>query len=233
VLGISKSGRGRSRTRVPARVRPGGRSERVRETVARACLELLAEGQIDLAPATVAEKSGVSRRTLYRWWPTRTDLLHDALAFHTRRLEPPDTGSWAGDVHALALQLASFLSDPIERAQNSIMASGLYPDFNRLMLDYYTPIQAGWRQIVDRGIARGEVLEEADPDLVVSLLASPLLVTTLLQRRAPSAKEVRELGRLVVRATSIRRSTTEPTAAGGLRARRRGGTSAARPRRKS
>lgn len=204
---------------MPARVRPGGRSERVRETVARACLELLAEGEIDLAPATVAERSGVSRKTLYRWWPTRTDLLHGALAYHTRRLEPPDTGSWAGDVHALIDQLASFLSDPIERAQNSIMASGLYPDFNRLMLDYYTPIQAGWRQIVERGLERGEVAADTDPELVVSLIVSPLLVMTLLERRTPSAKEVRALGRLVVRATETGGSTAERPAAGARRVR--------------
>lgn len=206
--------------------------------MARACLELLAEGQIDLAPATVAEKSGVSRKTLYRWWPTRTDLLHDALAFHTRRLEPPDTGTWAGDVHALARQLAGFLGDPVERAQNSILASGLYPDFNRLMFDYYEPIQASWRQIVERGIARGEVQGDVDPDRVVSLLVSPLLVTTLIERRTPSAREVAEIGRLVVRATQARASgagatTGGATTTGARRARRSGAAAPARSRRKS
>ncbi len=169
--------------------------------MARACLDLLVEGEIELAPATVAVRSGVSRKTLYRWWPTRTDLLRNALAFHTRRLEPPDTGSWAGDVHALVAQLAEFLGDPVERAQNAIMASGLYPDFNRVMLEYYEPIQAGWRAIVERGVARGEVADDLDPDLVVSAIASPLLVLTLLQRRAPTARERRELERLVLRAT--------------------------------
>lgn len=174
----------------------------MREAVARACLELLVEGELDLAPAIVAERSGVSRKTIYRWWPTRTDLLHNALAFHTRRLEPPDTGSWAGDVRALVDQLAAFLSDPIERAQNSIMASGLYPDFNRVMLDYYAPIQAGWRAIVERGVERREVASDVDRDLVVSLVVSPLLVITLIERRKPSTKETRELARLVVRATA-------------------------------
>lgn len=193
-------------------MRPGGRSERVREAVARACLALLVEGDLDLAPATVAERSGVSRKTIYRWWPTRTDLLHEALAFHTRRLEPPDTGSWAGDVAALVEQLAVFLSDPIERAQNAIMASGRHPDFDRIMLDYYAPIQAGWRAVVERGIARGEVERETDPERVVSLLVSPLLVTTLFERRGPSPKELRELARLVVRATSTTGSTRGPTA---------------------
>jgi len=179
----------------------------VRETVARACLELLVEGQLDLAPATVAERAGVSRKTLYRWWPTRTDLLHQALTFHTRSLEPPDTGSWKGDLEALAEQLAVFLGDPIERAQHAILASGLYPEVNRFMLDYYAPILAGWRRIVERAIERGEVVGDVDPDAVVALVISPLLVVTLFERRTPSARDARELARLVLRATATKAAT--------------------------
>ncbi|MEZ4331873.1 MAG: TetR/AcrR family transcriptional regulator C-terminal ligand-binding domain-containing protein [Myxococcota bacterium] len=189
----------------------------MREAVARACLALLVEGDLELAPATVAERSGVSRKTIYRWWPTRTELLHDALGFHTRRLEPPDTGSWAGDVRALVEQLAAFLSDPIERAQNAILASGRDPDFNRLMLDHYGPIQAGWAGVVERGIARGEVEPDVDPARVVSLLISPLLVTTLFERRKPSAKEIREHARLIVRATA---SSGEPSSGRAVAGRR-------------
>ncbi len=192
----------------------------MREAVARACLELLVEGEIELAPATVALRAGVSRKTLYRWWPTRTDLLRNALALHTRRLEPPDTGSWAGDVRALVAQLAAFLGDPVERAQNAILASGLYPDFNRVMLDYYGPIQAGWRAIVERGVARGEVADDVDPDAVVSAIASPLLVITLLERRAPSARERRALERLVLRATRPELAAAEETRSPARRRRR-------------
>jgi AcrR family transcriptional regulator len=191
-----------SRAKVRARVRPRGRSERIRETVARACLTLLGEGKIDLAAAEVAERSGVSRTTIYRWWPTPTDLLREALAFHTRRLDPPDTGSWPGDVRALIAQLAAFLGDPVERAQNSIMASGLYPAFNEFMLDYFEPIVAGWRRVVERSIDRGEISRDVDSTAVVSLIASPLLVITLLQRRSPTAEELRRLARLIVRATA-------------------------------
>jgi len=172
--------------------------------VARACLDLLVEGDLDLAPAVVAARSGISRKTLYRWWPTRADLLQHALALHTRRLEPPDTGSWAGDLEALIDQLARFLGDPLERAQNAILASGRHPDFNRLMFDHYAPILAGWRRIVERGIERGEVAADVDPERVVSLIVSPMLVTTLLERRAPRARERRALGQLVLRATATR-----------------------------
>src|SRR5689334_16773173 len=101
------------------RVRAGGRSERVRRQVGEACLALLAEGRTDFGPAEVASRSGVSRATVYRWWPAKADLLREALAVHTgRRIDPPDTGTWHGDVRALARRLATFFSDPAEVAQN-------------------------------------------------------------------------------------------------------------------
>src|SRR5689334_22719215 len=97
------------------RVRAGGRSERTRQKVGEACLALLAEGRTDLGPAEVAARAGVSRATVYRWWPTKTDLLREGLAAHTaRRIDPPDTGTWRGVVHALAQRLAAFFSDPAE-----------------------------------------------------------------------------------------------------------------------
>src|SRR5262245_5645867 len=90
----------------PARVRAGGRSEEVRRRVARACLDLLAEGHATFGPVEVARHAGVSRATLHRWWPAKEDLLREALSLHTRELAVPDTGSWARDVEMFARRLA-------------------------------------------------------------------------------------------------------------------------------
>ena len=119
----------RTPARPPARVRAGGRSERVRRHVARACLDLLAEDQLDLGPVEVADRAGVSRATIHRWWPTKEELLREALTLHTSVLDVPDTGTWAGDLRALATELAAFFSDPTEVSLNAIMASGTHPEF--------------------------------------------------------------------------------------------------------
>jgi AcrR family transcriptional regulator len=172
---------------------------------------MLAEGKVDLSPGEVAERSGVSRTTIYRWWPTPTDLLREALGAHTRRLDIPDTGSWPGDVHALIAQLAAFFSDPMERAQNAVMASGLHPEFNAFMLEYFEPITATWEEVVRRGIERGEVSPDVDPSAVVLLISSPLLVITILLRRHPNHEELMELGDLVIRATAAAPPRQEAT----------------------
>lgn len=180
------------------RVRAGGRSEQVRRRVAEASLALLAEGRTDFGPADVAARSGVSRATIYRWWPAKTDLLREALAMHTgRRLDPPDTGSWHDDLRALAGKLAAFFGDPVEVAQNAIMASGSAPDFDALVLEMYEPLFEAWRTMVERARSRGEVRTDVDADAVLLSLASPLLVLPLIFHRKATAAEARRIADLV------------------------------------
>jgi AcrR family transcriptional regulator len=192
-----------SASEAPQRVRAGGRSERVRRQVALACLDLLAEGNVDFGPLEVAQRSGVSRGTIYRWWPTKPDLLREALAWHTRTLDVPDTGTWAGDLRALARQLAAFFSDPVEVSQNAIMASGQHPDFDALVLDYFAPLFDGWRALVERGRARGEVRADVDADTVMLMIASPLLMVPLLFHRRLTRTEVARIADLAIAATAV------------------------------
>ncbi len=89
----------------PRRRRAGGRSERIRLRVAQTCLDLLGAGNADFGPVEVARRSGVSRATIHRWWPTKADLLREALALHTSSLSVPDTGVWVDGVLGLAVAL--------------------------------------------------------------------------------------------------------------------------------
>jgi AcrR family transcriptional regulator len=187
------------------RVRAGGRSEQVRQRVARACLDLLAEGDAGFGPVDVARRAGVSRATLHRWWPAKADLLREALSLHTRALAVPDTGSWAGDVEQFARRLAAFFDDPVEVGQNALMASGAYPEYTAAVLDHYETLFAGWRAAVERARARGELADGVDADAVLLTLGSPLLLVPLLFRRTITSREVEGVVDLVVRATVRRR----------------------------
>jgi AcrR family transcriptional regulator len=190
-------------SRLEQRQRPGGRSEDVRRRVATACLALLAEGDVDLGPVEVSRRAGVSRATLHRWWPTRTDLLREALTEHTRPLAAgPDTGRWADDVHRFARTLAAFFADPVEVGLNVLMASGRHGDITAAVLDLYDPIFDGWRAMVARARARGEIADGVDDDAVLLALVSPLVLQPLLFRRTMPTREVRALADLVVRAST-------------------------------
>jgi len=81
----------------PRRGRP--RSEKARQAILHAAAELLLNhGLGAVSMDTVAERAGVSKATIYRWWPTKETLALDALYHEWDTAQPslPDTGSLRG-----------------------------------------------------------------------------------------------------------------------------------------
>src|ERR1700733_11955746 len=89
-----------------------GRSEEARVAVLEAADDLLVErGFAQLTIEGIAARAGVAKQTIYRWWPSKTDVLLDAfLADAAEELTPPDTGDLAADLRLHLGALAEFLS---------------------------------------------------------------------------------------------------------------------------
>ncbi|WP_314035027.1 TetR/AcrR family transcriptional regulator C-terminal ligand-binding domain-containing protein [Dietzia sp. CH92] len=173
------------------RVRAGGRSEKVRVAVGEATLAFLAEGQPDFTVVEVAARAGVGRRTVYRWWPTRDDLLVEALEVHVRRVPTVEVdGSWEDGLRGLAHRLAEFAADPVEVAIAAIMAGGQYPEFNRLVLRQWEPAMESWCGLVRAAADRGEAAEGVEPRTVVEALLAPIFYAPVSVRRQMTAAEV-------------------------------------------
>ena len=69
--------------------------------------------------------------------------------FHyDRRIDPPDTGSWEGDVRAAITETAALVDEPVERALMVAMTTRRYPAFNKLMTDASLPDQTGIETVV-------------------------------------------------------------------------------------
>src|SRR6201987_5458636 len=89
-------------TRAPLRGRP--RSEKAHKAIMDAAAELLlARGLSAVSMDAVAERAGVSKTTIYRWWPTKESLALDALYTEWAAVQPGprDTGTLRGDLLAL------------------------------------------------------------------------------------------------------------------------------------
>ena len=67
------------------------------------------EGIVGFSVDEVSRRSGVSKATIYRHWPSRSALLLDACSRLNPCVEPADTGSLRGDMTALAVSLAQKL----------------------------------------------------------------------------------------------------------------------------
>jgi AcrR family transcriptional regulator len=148
------------------RKRPRRRGAALETAILDAVLAELAEvGYARLSVERVAERAGASKASLYRRWPSKVELVMDAV-YHVfpDAASPPDTGSLRGDLIAVMSAVAEQLTGPAGQALAGILSDALGdPDQARRVRSYARGTsQVGMREIARRAIDRGE----ADPAAV-------------------------------------------------------------------
>ena len=154
------------------------------QAILSATIELLSEvGYVDLTVAEVARRAGVSKPAIYRRWSQKSQLVVEAMVTQMRPGKDNDSGSAADDLLALTEQLIALLTRTAlgrvlpglvaEMAADPVLAAS----YRGLII---RPNQGQWRAAVERGIARGELSEQTDIDVVVHALAGPVYFCLLV-----------------------------------------------------
>ncbi|MFI5427376.1 TetR-like C-terminal domain-containing protein [Aeromicrobium sp. UC242_57] len=164
--------------------RPPGPANDTVATVLTAALELLlTEGAAALTAQRLHQATGASRSTIYRHWPTSTDVLAALIdVAPSPRCTP--TGDVAQDLHAEVDALCNRLQDKPVAAFLQALAATAGPDpaaadlRRRYVEDLLAPFQA---VLHDAGMSRTAA------DDTVAAIVSPLLVDALLLDR-PTAR---------------------------------------------
>jgi AcrR family transcriptional regulator len=143
------------------RKRPRRRGAALETAILEATLTELADvGYARLSVERVAERAGASKASLYRRWPSKVELVMDAV-YHVfpDPASPPDTGSLRGDLLAVMRTVAEQLAGPAGQALSGVLSDALGdPDKARRVRSYARGTsQAGMREIARRAVARGEV----------------------------------------------------------------------------
>lgn len=171
-----------------ARGRP--RSEKARKAILEAAAELLlGRGLGAVSMDAVAERAGVSKATIYRWWPTKETLALDAL--YTRWAAaapvPGDTGSVSGDLVELLQPWVELVrTGPYARVIAALLTkAGTDPVFaEQYRRHVVEPRRDQARQILERAVVRGELPADLDLEVALDLIYGPLY-HRLLQGHAP------------------------------------------------
>ena len=159
--------------------RPGRpRSERARLAIMEAAADLLIEG--GLAAATIeaiAARAGVSKVTIYKWWPTRGAVAIDAY-FH--RYQQTIAFEDSGDVaHDLTVQIQA-LAEAFRGRAGQVMAELIGQAQSDAALAEM--LRARWIQprremtgiVLRRAIDRGQIRADVDIDILMDQLYAPL-----------------------------------------------------------
>jgi AcrR family transcriptional regulator len=181
-----------------ARRRPGGRSARVRSAVLAAAAELLAElGYERVELPEIARRAGVHPTTVYRRWPTKSQLVGEALLERSRPLSPtPDSGALRTDLAQLLLEGAALVHTPAVRGLFEVLIS----DSTNPSRDLAAARDRFWaahldeaRGVVDRAVARSELPPGTDPAALIDLIVGPALLRLLLMGQDLEPEAVGEI----------------------------------------
>lgn len=172
----------------PSRGRP--RSREAHLAVLDAAAELLLDrGLAAVSMDAVAERAGVSKATIYRWWPTKETLALDALytEWTTARPRPRDTGSLRGDLLSLLRPWARLTTTrPYGRVIAALLTKAqtdpvFAAEYRHRVLE---PRREQARALFERAIERGEIPADTKIDIGLDLIYGPLY-HRLLHGHAP------------------------------------------------
>ena len=159
----------------PRRGRGRRPAAEVRSEVLEAAAELLfAEGMAAFTIEKVANRSGASKMTIYKWWPSKGALALDGY-FH--KVEPqlafPDTGDIEAD---LRTQLHAFLRVICDSAAGRVIAELIGqaqsdPELKAAYLQRYSsPRRALAVAAMEKAKERGQLRADLDAETVVDQL---------------------------------------------------------------
>lgn len=187
---------------------PARRRESSRQAILAATGELC--GQIGYGRLTIeaiAARAGVSKKTIYRWWPSKGAVVLELLdETATVAAAPPDTGDLAADLHSMLTEVIGILTPPHNSPGTGVIAEALHdPDLARDLRErIIQPRIATFKQRLRRAQDAGQLHPDADLDVALDLLYGPLYHRMALHLGMPDPAY---LGSLI---THVLRALTPP-----------------------
>jgi len=163
----------------PSRARGRPRSEERRDAVLAAAMELMQEDDLRMASVDrISARSGVSKATIYKWWPNRTVVAIEAFLYQRMAEAPvPDTGSAAEDFRLTLRGMMGFYSGPLGAIYAQLVGESQFysTERERIRTHQVNVRRAAVRKIWDRGVARGELDQDLDPEVALDLIFGPAM----------------------------------------------------------
>ena len=156
------------------------RDPRIDDAVLRATVELLDEtGYQRLLVSAIADRAGTSKPAIYRRWPSKAHLVHEAVFPIGGATEIPDMGSLPEDLREMVRRAMAFLTTPAAMAALPGLVGEMAadPTLHAALLERFAGvIGGGLAELLERAAARGEVRA----DVTAAELAEAIGGITLL-----------------------------------------------------
>ena len=177
------------------------RSHASHAAILAAALKLLhARGYRAVTIEGIASEAAVGKQTIYRWWRSKAEVILEAFTRHTaERIAVPDSGRLQTDLETFLGKAFDSLTHEAGEVVRGLMSEALIdPHFAESMRAIFIASRRNaLRDILSRGIQRGELHSEVDIELIIDLIYGAMWYR-LLNRHAPlNHRFARQLSALV------------------------------------
>lgn len=160
------------------------RNVATQNSILSASYDLLLEGGFGAVTVEkIAERAGVSKATIYKWWPNKAAVVIDGfLAAATERLPIPDTGSAFQDLLVHATNVTRFMLSREGTIITELIGEGQFDEglAEAYQTRYIHPRRLEARQLLERGIRNGELKDKLDIELSIDLIYGPIFYRLLV-----------------------------------------------------
>jgi len=164
----------------------GSRSQRARQAVLDATADLVAEVGVERTTIDeIASRSGVAKTTIYRHFSSKQALVVEAVHACTHIPVVTDTGSLRDDLISCfsGTTTASYDGRLGDMMLSLMDAAQRDPELGRLVRAQTDQRRRFATEVIERAVSRGDLPADVDVDLLVTLVAGPLIYTKLVRRQ--------------------------------------------------
>jgi AcrR family transcriptional regulator len=166
--------------------------------------ELTEVGYTAFSVESVAARARTGKASIYRRWPTKQELVMDALLTVLPTAEDcgielignlDDSVTTKQALYRLARAIGSVISSPAGDAMRAIKCEAVGdPALARLIDErFQAPRRAAMLALLERGVARGEVRPGAATQVVADVLPAVLMHRVIMQRERVGEREIRQI----------------------------------------
>jgi AcrR family transcriptional regulator len=182
------------------------RDPRIDDAVLRATVQLIGKtGYADLSVDAIARRAGTSKPAIYRRWPSKAHLVHEAVFPIGDATALPDTGSLAGDVREMMRRTVAVLTSPAARAALPGLVGEMATDLtlHTALLERFGDILSrGLTERLDAAAARGAVRPDVTAADLVEALAGITFLALLTRGEALDDAWIERAATMITRGIS-------------------------------
>ncbi len=139
----------------------------------------------------IAARAGVAKQTIYRWWPSKVEILLDTLVEDAaHQLAVPAKGPAVAGLRRYLRGLARFLTkEPAGQVLLALLGAAQHDAEVAAGVSqrFLTPQRQAERTLLSRGVVAGELPANLDFDTTLDALVGPIYFRALTGARIPPA----------------------------------------------